>query len=527
MRDFQRPGRSVVISQNGMCATSHPLAAQAAVRILEAGGNAVDAGIAAAMVLNIAEPQSTGLGGDCFALLQPAEGAAMVGLNASGRAPAGLSAKRLRAAGRSEISINSADAVTVPGAVDGFVTLSKDWGRLELAQVFGPAIEAAEQGVPVAPRVAFDWQAQAARLQGTARDFYLVDGQPPSVGQVFRAPEQARVLRAIAKHGRDGFYQGEIAQDMVDTLQSFGGTHTMEDFAATQCDYVTPVTGSYRGHELIELPPNGQGGAAILMANILSHFDLASLDPQSAQRIHLEAEAAKLAYDARDRFFADPAAMGGRLDRLLSPQTAVALAGLIDPQRARQNVAQATGAVHKDTVYLCVVDKDRMALSLIYSVFHSFGSGIAARKSGILLQNRGAGFSLQSGHPNEAAPGKRPMHTIIPGMIRKPGAYLMPFGVMGGQYQANGHMRFLSNIADFGMDPQAAIDAPRSFAFDGVLELETGISSEVGISLAVIGHKLRMASAPLGGAQAIMIDAKNGVLTGGSDPRKDGCAIGY
>ncbi len=525
MRDFHRPGRSTVISQNGMCATSHPLAAKTAIKILEQGGNAVDAGIAAAMVLNICEPQMTGLGGDCFALLQPAARADFIGLNASGRAPAGLSADALRAGGVAEIPDNSAAAVTIPGAVDGFITLSNDWGEMPLADVLAPAIHYAEQGVPVAERVAFDWKTSFSRLQGNAQGLYGLGGGAPQMGQIFRTPLQAKVLRKISAEGRAGFYEGEVAQDFVESLRARGGRHTLEDFAATKSSYVTPVKGMYRGHELIELPPNGHGAIAILMANILSHFELANLDPMGAKRAHLEAEACKLAYNARDRFVADPNAVKDHLAHLLSPETAVELAGLIDPERAMEMPNPRMNAVHKETVYLTVVDKNRMALSLIYSIFHSFGSGIASDKFGILLQNRGAGFTLQKGHPNEAGPGKRPMHTIIPGMIRKPDGFLMPFGVMGGQYQVNGHMRFLSNIADFGMDPQSAIDAPRCFAHAGLMALETGYFAATRAKLQAMGHKVNVPETPIGGAQAIMI--KDDVLYGASDPRKDGCALGY
>ncbi len=526
MRDFQQDGRSVTISQNGMCATSHPLAAKVAVNILEAGGNAVDAGIAAAMVLNICEPQMTGLGGDCFALLQTAPGEKHIGLNASGRAPKGLSAARLRGAGHAAIPDGSVDAVTVPGAVDGFVMLSADHGKLPLSEVLAPAIRYAEEGVPVAPRVAFDWAIAAGRLQGGAQGRYLINGKAPKAGQVFAAPDQAKVLRLIAEQGRTGFYEGEVAQDMVASLQAAGGTHTLDDFAATKCDYVTPISTVYKGHTLTELPPNGHGAIALLMANILGHFDIAKLAPLSAERAHLEAEAAKLVYDARDRFIADPSATQ-RLGHLLSLETAAELAALIDPSKALTLPSQRLESVHKETIYLTVVDKDRMALSLIYSVFHSFGSGIASDKYGILLQNRGAGFTLAEGHPNEAMGGKRPMHTIIPGMLEKAGEYLMPFGVMGGQYQPNGHMRFLSNIADFGMDPQAAISLPRSFAHAGELALERGYPDEARAKLAALGHSIITPETAIGGAQAIRIDAKTGVLMAGSDPRKDGCALGY
>ena len=529
MRDFQLPGRSPVFATHGMAATSHPLAAHTAVSLLEAGGNAVDAAIGAAMVLNICEPQMTGLGGDCFVLLKPAGSEQVLALNGSGRAPAGLDAEALRASGHSAIPIRAAEAVTVPGAVDAFCRLSQAHGRLGLDQVLAPAIRYAEDGVPVAPRAAFDW-AIAARegylVNPAARRFYLPDSGAPAPGQLFRAPGQAEVLRQIARDGRSGFYEGEVAEDMVAALTALGGTHTLDDFAATEATWGAPISGAYKGVELLEHPPNGQGATAILMAKILAHFDLAGLDPFGAQRAHLEAEAAKLAYDARNRFIAD-AALTTRLDHMLSDDTATRLAALIDPSRAMPAAAPLTEAVHRDTIYLTVVDRDLMAVSLIYSVYHSFGAGLASDRFGILFQNRGAGFTLAQGHPNEAGGGKRPMHTIIPGMLRENGRVTMPFGVMGGAYQPNGHARVLTNIVDYGLDPQSALDAPRSFCDEGNMKVERGYADAVRAELAAMGHKVSVPEEPIGGAQAIRIDHARGVLEGASDPRKDGCALGY
>jgi gamma-glutamyltranspeptidase/glutathione hydrolase len=526
MRDFQSPGRSLVFARNGMCAASHPLSAQAAVRILQDGGNAVDAAVAAAVLLGFCEPPMCGLGGDAFALVKPAGEERIVGLNGSGRAPAGLDAAALRAAGHPAMPGQGATPVTVPGAVDALVRLSVEWGRLGLAACLAPAIRYAEEGVPVAPRTAFDWREAEAWLQGDARRFYLPGGQAPRAGQVFRAPRQAEVLHRIVRDGRAGFYEGEVAEDMVASLRAAGGTHTADDFAATASDWVEPIVGEYRGHELVELPPNGQGATAILMAKILARFDLAALDPRGAARAHLEAEAGKLAYDARNRFVADPAHIA-RLGHMLADATAERLAALIDPGRALPDPASAAEAVHRETVYLCVVDADRMAVSLIYSTYHSFGSGLASSKFGINFQNRGVSFTLAPGHPNEAGGGKRPLHTIIPAMLRRDGRVLMPFGVMGGGYQPAGHVRLLTNLIDFGMDPQEAIDAPRSFADAGELALETGYPEAVAAELAALGHRVTRRATPLGGAQAIAIDAAEGVLVGASDPRKDGCALGW
>lgn len=525
MRDFQLPGRSAVFAQNGMCATSHPLAAKVAIQMLEAGGNAVDAAIAGAVLLGICEPQMTGLGGDCFVLLKPAGTEDVIALNGSGRAPAALNAADLRAKGMKTVPLGGPEAVTIPGAIDAFCRLSKDWGKIGLKTSLAPAIHYAETGVPVSPRTAFDWAEAEPRLQGAARAYYLLDGKAPKPGQMFRAPGQAEVLRRIAMEGRKGFYEGDVAEDMVASLNALGGVHTLDDFAATACDYGVPVSGHYKGVDLVEHPPNGQGATAILMANILSHFDLAAMEPFGAQRAHIEAEAAKLAYDARNRFIAD-AEYTTRLEHMLSAETAAKLAALIDPKRAMQSAAPLSEAVHKETIYLTVVDKDRMAVSLIYSVFHSFGSGLASDKFGIGFQNRGAGFTLEEGHPNEAMGGKRPMHTIIPGMIRKNGKIIMPFGVMGGAYQPNGHVRFLTNFVDYGMHPQAAIDAPRSFSDAGDMKLERGYSDAVRAALAEMGHNVSTPAGPIGGAQAILM-GDSGVLQAGSDPRKDGCALGY
>lgn len=525
MRDFQLPGRSAVIAENGICATSHPLAAKVAVQILEAGGNAMDAAIAGAVLLGICEPQSTGIGGDAFCLFNLPGSDEVLAMNASGRAPAALDAAKLRADGLKVLPLTSVHAITLPGAMDGFIRLSKDHGRIGLKATLAPAIHYAETGVPMAPRVAFDYARGDSTLHGAGRTHYTLQDKPLTVGQTFRAPGQADVLRRVAMDGRAGFYEGEVAQDMIDSLHAAGGTHTLDDLANVQADYTTPVGGTYKNIELVEHPPNCQGTIAILILNILKHFDLAGLDPMGAKRAHLEAEAAKLAYDTRNRLLADPDHTA-RLDHMLSPETAAKLAALIDPNTALDPSLPGAEAVHKDTVYITVVDKDRMCVSLIYSIFHSFGSGLASDKFGILFQNRGAGFSLEQGHPNEAAGGKRPLHTIIPGMVKRAGKVVMPFGVMGGQYQPCGHARFLTNMEDFGMDVQSAIDAPRCFAEGATLNMETGYSDDVAQTLADMGHQVTRSETPIGGAQAIRI-REDGMLEGASDPRKDGIALGY
>jgi gamma-glutamyltranspeptidase/glutathione hydrolase len=513
------------MATNGMCATSNPVAAQAALDILKRGGNAVDAAIAGAVILGLAEPQMTGIGGDCFALVSPAGSDEVVAINGSGRAPAAADAAQLRDKGLETVPLGSVDAVTIPGAIDAFCTLSERWGKLGLSDSLAPAIHYMEEGLPITPRNVFDWNEAQNTLQGAARQHFLMAGAVPKVGDVFRLPGQAEALKRIARDGRDAFYSGEVLDDMLETLNAAGGVHTAEDFAQTACSTAEPLSGVYKERELLEHPPNGQGVTAHLMLNILSQFDLASMDPFGAERAHLEAEAAKLAYDARNRFVSDAATMT-RLDHLTSMETAKELAALIDPNRAMANPTALSEAVHKDTIYITVVDKDRMSVSLIYSIFHSFGSGIASEKFGILFQNRGAGFTLQEGHANELKGGKRPMHTIIPAMLRESGKVTLPFGVMGGQYQPNGHARVLTNMLDYGLDLQSALDAPRSFFEDGKLKVERGYSDAVRAQLADKGHDVVVPDAPIGGAQAIRIH-DNGVLEGASDPRKDGCAIGY
>ncbi len=525
MRDFHLPGRSAVYASNGICATSHPLAAQVAIDILTRGGNAMDAAIAGAVLLGLCEPQMTGLGGDCFVLFSGPGGTNVQAYNGSGRAPAAANAARLRDQGHTFVPIHSADAVTIPGAVEAFCTLSERHGKLGLGTLLAPSIHYAENGVPVAPRVAFDWQKAPNVLQSHGVKHFMPAGTPPSVGTVFRAPGQAEVLRRIAQDGAQAFYQGEVAADMVACLKAHNGVHSLADFAAHSGNATVPVSGQYQDVELVEHPPNGQGATAILMLNILAQFDFSALDPFGAQRAHIEAEATKLAYDARNRFLAD-ADHTTRLAQMLAPETAAQLAALIDPHKAMPAAAPLTEDIHRDTIYITVTDRDRMSVSLIYSIFHGFGSGIASEKFGILMQNRGAGFSLERGHPNEMAGGKRPMHTIIPGMLTQNGQVTNSFGVMGGAYQPCGHARFVTNLSDYGMDPQSAIDAPRCFPDAGDMKVERGYTDTVRQALADMGHRVKVPDEALGGAQSITIRT-DGVLEGASDPRKDGCALGY
>lgn len=529
MRNFHIPGRSPVYATNGMVATSHPLAASEALSVLKNGGNAADAAIAGAVLLGVCEPQMTGIGGDCFALVKPAgDRADVIALNGSGCAPKATDPEVLRDQGITKIDKAHPAAITVPGAVDAFCQLSERFGKIGIDGALAPAIRYFNEGVPIAPRVASDIAPATEGLSAAAKRYFSNSGQALETGDRLKLPGQAEVLKRIAKDGRSAFYEGEVAEDMLATLESIGGAHTAEDFANTETSWGTPVSGTYRTRQLIEHPPNGQGAIAILLAGILNQFDIASLDPNSAERLHLEAEATKLAYDARNRFLADANHMD-RLEQLLDPKTAQKLAGLIDPKRAMVSPAVLSEDVHRDTVLITVVDKDGMAVSLIYSIFATFGSGIASDKFGILFHNRGGGFNLIPGHPNELGAGKRPMHTIIPAMTSTDGKVDMAFGVMGGQYQAAGHGHLMSNLLDFGMDPQEAIDAPRVFANleSGKLDVEDTLSDATCAALKDLGHDIARPETAIGGAQAVAIDHARGLLTGASDPRKDGLAIGY
>lgn len=525
MRDFHLPGRSPVWAENGICATSSPIAAEAAVQVLKDGGNALDAAMAGAVLLGVCEPPMCGLGGDCFVLISPAGSEEVLAFNGSGRAVAKADPQVLRDKGHKTVPLNDPLSVTVPGSVDAFFRMNALWGSKGMDEVLAPAIRYFDQGVAMAPRVADDYSLLAGKMTDTAKKHFLPWGRAPKPGDRLTLPGQAEVLRRLSKDGPKAFYEGEVAEDIIAALKAVGGPHELDDLAAVEGMQTDPIHGEYHGTELWEHPPNGQGATAILLANMLAQFDIASMDPRGAERAHIEAEATRLAYDARNRLVADSDHMS-RLGHMLDMDTARKLAALIDPKKATASLTEDAEAVHKDTVYITVVDRDRMSVSLIYSVFHGFGSGICSEKFGIMLQNRGAGFSLIPGHENEMAPGKRPMHTIIPGMLKQGGKVIMPFGVMGGAYQAAGHARFLSNLVDFGMDPQEAMDCPRIFPEGDVLTIEHGYAPDVKQTLADMGHTLGEPDRPIGGSQAIRIH-DNGFLEAGSDPRKDGCAIGY
>ena len=530
MRNFELPGRSAVFSTRGMAATSHPLATLTAIDMLQSGGNAMDAAVAACAVQCVVEPQSTGIGGDCFVLYAPGGSDRVVAYNGSGRAPARAKSEWFHEQGIGQIDVHSPHAVTIPGAVDAWVRLVEDHGTRELGELLLPAIRFAMEGYPVYPRVALDWAQAVATIRNdpeTAR-LFMPGGKPVPAGAMHRQPALAATLQRIADKGRDAFYKGPVAEDIVARLNALGGLHTLDDFAAAAGEYVAPIRTTYRGYDVLECPPNGQGIIALLILNILSELSINDRDPLSIERLHLMVEATRLAYHDRNAFVADPRHCEVPVSDLLSPAHAKALRGCISPEKRMDPLPPPALPAHKDTVYISVVDKDRNAVSFINSLFQSFGTGIMAPRSGVVLHNRGSGFVVRPGHPNCIAPGRRPLHTIIPGMLAKDGRAVMPFGVMGGQYQAMGHAWLLSNLLDYGLDIQEAIDLPRLFpAPGGTLEIESGVPAAAREALARYGHKTGRPAKPLGGAQAIWIDWTSGVLVGGSDPRKDGCAIGY
>ncbi len=525
MRDFQAAGRSAVYAARGMVATSMPQAALAAVEMLKAGGNALDAAVTAASVLAVVEPQSTGIGGDCFCLFKPKDGP-VVAMNGSGRAPAGARMDALEGAGVFALAETSPHAVTVPGAVAAWEKLLAAHGRKGLDEILRPAIRYAEDGFVVSPRVAFDWDHAAAKLRETGADGLLVNGAAPKVGTVIRQPGLGKTLRAIAAGGAKAFYEGAVAAAMVAALRARGGFHTEADFAAGRdaAEFVEPISGEFAGRQIWECPPNGSGVIALMIMGILDGF--APDDPMDVLRVHRHIEAARLAYRDRDAFLADPAQVAVPVAHLLSEAYLSGLRGLIDDRRALQKLPP-PGELHKDTVYISVVDEDGNVCSFINSLFESFGSGIIGGETGIVLHNRGLGFRLQRGHPNCIAPHKRPMHTIIPALATSGGRSEIVFGVMGGHYQPMGQSYVLANMLKYGMDPQQAIDMPRYFPYAGKVELERGIPETVKAGLAALGHQVVTLDRPHGGGQAIMVDYERGILVGGSDPRKDGCALGY
>ncbi len=529
-RNFEQPGHSVAVGRNAMAATSHPAATLTAVEILKAGGNAMDAAVAACAMQSVVESGSTGIGGDCFALFAPQGSDRIVAYNGSGRAPVAASAACLKQMGVTEIGRCSPHAVTIPGAIDAWTRLVADHGRMSMKDILAPAIQTAREGYILSPRVVADISLQIEVLSADplAKMTFLHNGSAPEAGMIQYQPLLADALQAIADEGRDAFYKGAIADDMLERLQEAGGLHTKDDFVQAHGEYVTPITTNYGGWTVHECPPNGQGVIALMILKIIERLK-PKQDPLNIDNLHVEVEATRLAYAARDAYLADPAQTQSAAEFLLSDELADRLAEQIDMNKAADVQSALQSVEHSDTVYISVVDKDRNAVSFINSIFHPYGTGIMSKKYGVLMHNRGQSFSLTEGHPNMLSPGKRPMHTIIPGMVSKAGRTVMSFGVMGGHYQAMGHAHFLSKIIDHGLDVQQAIELPRLFPLPGTstIEMEGRLRQLHEAEFTRRGFVVQPPKGPIGGAQAVWIDWERGVLYGGSDHRKDGFALGY
>jgi gamma-glutamyltranspeptidase/glutathione hydrolase len=525
-----------VLGTRGMVGSSQPLATAAGLRILKAGGNAADAAVATAAALNVTEPGSTGIGGDCFGLFYEAGSGEVTALNGSGRAPAGLDLERLRARGfGSSLPPFDAHTVTVPGACAGWQDTLERHGRLSLAEVLAPAIELAEEGYPVAPMTAGIWKGAVTRQLGTnpGGQELLIDGRAPLAGEIFRNPGLARTFRQVAQGGADAFYRGEIASAIAAVVQEFGGVLQEPDLAAHRSEWVQPISTEYRDHRVWECPPNGQGLAALLALNLVRGFDASESAPLGPDRLHLLIECMRLAFADTQHYVCDPAFAEIPIDELLSESYAADRRKSIDRRRAHPDASYGVPFASSDTVQLACVDADGNACSFINSNYLGFGTGLVPPGWGFTLQNRGHNFSLDPDHANVVEPGKRPYHTIIPGLItRADGSLYGPFGVMGGFMQPQGHLQVVVAMLDDGCDPQSALDRPR-FQIDdgeasGTVGIEDGVPAQTLDELRQRGHDLRVAEGWLritfGRGQIIRRDP-SGALWGGSDPRADGCVM--
>ncbi|MCU1243958.1 MAG: gamma-glutamyltransferase [Candidatus Acidoferrum typicum] len=524
-------GRSMVISRGGIVAAESPLAAQAGVRVLESGGNAVDAAIATNAMMGVVEPMMNGIGGDLFAIVYDAKANKLYGLNASGWAPRGLTIEFLRKQGIREMPQHGVHAITVPGAVDGWQKLAEKFGRKKLSEDLAAAIRTAEDGFPVPEWTAAYWAGELDLLRSdeAASKVYLPGDHAPHVGEVFRNADLAWSLQQIAEHGRDAFYKGAIAQKILETMKHHNGTMLAEDLAAFSSEYVEPISTTYREWTVYEMPPNGSGIAALEMLNIMETFPLGQLGFGSTKALHAMIEAKKLAYADMAKYVADPRGQKIPVAALLSKDWAKQRAQLIDAEHAKCDVGAGELPGGSDTTYLSAVDRDGNMVSLIQSNYDLFGSGIVAPGTGFVLHNRGGLFTLDSASPNALAGHKRPRHTIIPGFAQK-GDMRMAFGIMGGWNQSQAHAQFIANIADFKMNIQSAMEAPRfsKHTFSGCdVTIENRISGAVRNELSAKGHQIQVLgtySSGVGGGQAVLRDFASGVNYGASDPRKDGQA---
>ncbi len=531
--------RSEVIAQHGMVATSQPLATQVALDILKRGGNAVDAAIAANAMLGLVEPTGSGIGGDLFAIVWDAKSKQLYGINASGRSPKSLKKAYFIEQGLDKIPSHGPLPVSVPGAVDGWFSLHDRFGRLPMTAILSPAIDYARNGFPVSELIAYYLQRSAEKLQvypGFSETF-MPNGRAPRKGEIFKNPRLANTYEKIATGGRDAFYKGDIAKTIASYMAQQGGFLSYEDLASHRSEWVEPVSTNYRGVDVWELPPNGQGIAALQILNLLEAYDIESMGFGSVDYIHTFVEAKKLAFADRAKFYADPAFSDIPLQQLISKDYANQRRKLIDPKRAAARVD--AGLVQGDTIYLTTADSEGNMVSLIQSNYRGMGSGMTPTDLGFVLQDRGEMFTLEQGHANEYAPGKRPFHTIIPGFITRNGQPWVSFGVMGGATQPQMHAQIVVNLVDFGMNLQEAGDAPRILhtgsseptgevmTDGGFISLEEGIDYHTRRALLQRGHVIRQVLGHFGGYQAIMKDPQSGVYYGASETRKDGQAAGY
>ncbi len=528
--------RSEVLGLHGMVATSQPLAAQAGLRILQQGGNAFDAAVATAAVINVVEPEATGIGGDMFMIAWSARDKKLVALNGSGRSPAGMTVDYFKKKGLAAIPFIGIDSAVIPGAVDGWDQLLKAYGTMSFKQVLEPAAQLAEEGFGVSERIGNDWQLRVQTLTTDADSarVYLPGGRAPRPYTIFRNPDLAHALRVLQQKGRDGFYKGEIADAIVAKSRKLGGIITLEDLAATHATWETPISTSYHGYDVYELPPNTQGFAVLEMLNILDvcaarmGFDIKAVGPRSPKYWHLLIEAKKLAYADLQRYDGDPAFSHVPVDRLISKAYAAEQCARINPSHAA--TPEPTPMPTGGTVYIATADEDGNMVSFIYSVYSYFGADVTIPGYGFLLNDRGSQFNLDPESPNVIAPRKRPFQTLIPGFIMKGGQPVTAFGLMGGDQQAQGHAQVLVNMIDFGANIQAASDAARfnHSQRTNKLHLETQLYDLIGADLRALGHDVAPASgAGMGGYQAISRDPKTGLLHGASDHRKDGAAVGW
>jgi len=525
--------RSVAMGPRGMVASSQQLATQSGHKILAKGGNAVDAAVAMLCTLSVVEPHSSGIGGDAFALIYLSSENKILGLNGSGRSPYAADLDWFRKKGLTEIPETGILSVTVPGALHAWAEAQKRHGRLDFGDVFEDAINYAQHGFPVSEVIAGEWQNSESKLLAhpAASKTYLIEGKAPRAGQLFQNRDLARTYRNIVAQGTESFYGGEIGEKIVAFSRKSGGLLDIKDFIDHSTTWVEPIMTDYRGYSVVELPPNGQGLTAIEMLNILEGYDIGEFQHNGPHHLHLLVEAKKIAFSDRDAYVADPDFGKLSTETLISKEYAAQCRGNIDPNRAMDPPQPLLYPKNSETVYVTAVDEDRNAVSFISSIYLHFGSGVVVDETGIILQNRGWGFSLDPQHYNCLRPHKRPLHTIIPGMVFKDGHFVMSFGVMGGDMQPQGHAQFLMNLIDFKMNLQEALDAPRVRHIQAKdVYIEDGISADTIAALEEKGHHILSATANInqvGGGQAIYLDHHQNVLLGASDRRKDGCAIGY